>query len=133
MTGDRSDEVYGQFPLRDFLKFDLERGAGRSVAHLDVAERHLNPNGVVHGGVIYTLVDTAMGSATMSVLDRGLFCASIETQIRYLRPITSGTVMAQAEVLRAGRRIVQLEARVFVDGATEPAATASGSFAVIRP
>ena len=39
---------------------------------LDVAERHLNPHGVVHGGVVFTLVDTAMGQATMDAIEDGM-------------------------------------------------------------
>jgi len=124
------DPGYSEFPLRTFLDFTIDDGIdGEAVAALDVNDRHLNPNGVVHGGVVFTLVDTAMGRATMSVLDEGRICASIEVAVRYLRPITGGRLVATASVLRAGRRIVHLEGRVTVDGDDRPVAVVQASFA----
>jgi len=127
------DPEYSEFPLRTFLDFTIDDGIdGEAVAALDVNDRHLNPNGVVHGGVVFTLVDTAMGRATMSVLDEGRICASIEVAVRYLRPINGGRLVATASVLRAGRRIVHLEGRVTVDGDDRPVAVVQASFAVLE-
>jgi len=127
------DPEYSEFPLRTFLDFTIDDGiGGEAVAALDVSDRHLNPNGVVHGGVVFTLVDTAMGRATMSVLEEGRICASIEVAVRYLRPITGGRLVATASVLQAGRRIVHLEGRVTVDGDDRPVAVVQASFAVLE-
>ena len=129
------DPGYSEFPLRTFLDFTIDDGIdGEAVAALDVNDRHLNPNGVVHGGVVFTLVDTAMGRATMSVLDEGRICASIEVAVRYLRPINGGRLVATASVLRAGRRIVHLEGRVTVDDDDDdrPVAVVQASFAVLE-
>ena len=127
------DPGYSEFPLRTFLDFTIDDGIdGEAVAALDVSDRHLNPNGVVHGGVVFTLVDTAMGRATMSVLEEGRICASIEVAVRYLRPINGGRLVATASVLRAGRRIVHLEGRVTVDGDDRPVAVVQASFAVLE-
>tara|TARA_B100000586_G_scaffold175911_1_gene128617 strand:- start:295 stop:690 length:396 start_codon:yes stop_codon:yes gene_type:complete len=127
------DPGYSEFPLRTFLDFTIDDGIdGEAVAALDVNDRHLNPNGVVHGGVVFTLVDTAMGRATMSVLEEGRICASIEVAVRYLRPINGGRLVATASVLRAGRRIVHLEGRVTVDGDDRPVAVVQASFAVLE-
>ena len=127
------DPGYSEFPLRTFLDFTIDDGIdGEAVAALDVNDRHLNPNGVVHGGVVFTLVDTAMGRATMSVLDEGRICASIEVAVRYLRPINGGRLVATASVLRAGRRIVHLEGRVTVDDDDRPVAVVQASFAVLE-
>ncbi len=127
------DPEYSEFPLRTFLDFTIDDGiGGEAVAALDVSDRHLNPNGVVHGGVVFTLVDTAMGRATMSVLEEGRICASIEVAVRYLRPITGGRLVATASVLQAGRRIVHLEGWVTVDGDDRPVAVVQASFAVLE-
>ena len=122
------DPEYSEFPLRTFLDFTIDDGIdGEAVVALDVSDRHLNPNGVVHGGVVFTLVDTAMGRATMSVLEEGRICASIEVAVRYLRPINGGRLVATSSVLRAGRRIVHLEGRVTVDGDDRPVAVVQAS------
>lgn len=124
---------YGQFPLRSFLGFDVrEVGKGIAEATSEVADHHLNPNGVVHGAVMFALIDTAMGKATMSILGSGEYCASIESSVRYLQSVKSGRLIARVRVLKAGRRVVQLEGRVTVDGSDDPVLVASGSFAVIR-
>ncbi len=126
------DPDYGTFPLRSFLGFDFVVVApGRVTATLDVTEKHLNPNGVVHGGVLFTLVDTAMGRATMSVLDENQACASIEASSRFLRPVGAGKLVADVSVLRAGRRVVHLEGRVAKAGEDRPVALMTGSFAVL--
>jgi len=118
------DPDYGGFPLKAFLGLEIEDGdPGQAEAWLDVGVDHLNPNDLVHGGVVLTLVDTAMGRASMSVLDEGLFRASIEVSVRFLR--------ARVQVLHAGRRIVHPEGRVSVDVEGKPVAAVSGSFAVL--
>ena len=133
MAVDTGAEGHDVFPLRSFLDFDVRDGPdGAAVAFLDVDDRHLNPNGIVHGGVVFTLADTAMGRSTMAVLGDGQICASIEVSVRYLRPIPGGRLVATASVLRAGRRIVHLECSVTVDDDDRPVAVLQGSFAVLE-
>ena len=133
MAVDTGADGYDAFPLQSFLDFDVRDGPdGAVVAFLEVDDRHLNPNGIVHGGVVFTLADTAMGRATMAVLVDGQICASIEVSVRYLRPIPGGRLVATASVLRAGRRIVHLECGITVDGDDRPVAVLQGSFAVLE-
>lgn len=103
---------------------------GHSVASVEITPELHNPNGVVHGAVLFALADTSMGAATMSTLDTGLACASIEVHIRFLRPVANGRLTAQTDVVKGGRRVVQLDSRI-VDHEGTLVATASGSFAVI--
>ena len=129
---DPTDPEYGRFPLGTYLSVTVDdERPGEAEASIDVGERHLNPNGFVHGGVVFTLVDTAMGRATIFVLDEGSYCASIEVSVRFLRAVTEGRMTARVTVLQAGRRIVQQEGRVTVDGEDRPIVSASGSFAVL--
>ncbi len=124
-------DEYGQFPLRSFLGIDLEDvEPGRVVARVEISDDLLNPNGSVHGGVIFTMVDTAMGMAAMSVLDEGQFCTTIEIQIRFLRPAVSGHLEATVVVVKPGRKIIHLEARVH-DAETRLIATGAATFAVL--
>jgi acyl-CoA thioesterase len=118
------------FWLKEQLGFTIEHGEGRAVATIDCDDRHLNPHGAVHGAVIFALVDTAMGAATMSVLDEDSWCATIEIHTRFLAPVFGGRLEAAVEVVRAGRRIVHLDATV-TDHQEQAVAKASGSFAVI--
>lgn len=106
-----------------------EPGTGLAVVEAGPALH--NPNGYVHGAVLFAMVDTAMGAATLSTLDEGLACASIEVHLRFLRSVTEGRLTAEVSVIKGGSRIVQLEGRVH-DNSQDLVATASGSFAVVN-
>ena len=104
---------------------------GVGFAHVDIGPDHLNPNGVVHGAVLFALVDTAMGKATMSVIDDpGRYCASIEVSLRFIRPAVAGRVTAAVTVVKRGRTVVHLEGRVVGDD-DRLVATADGTFAIL--
>lgn len=121
------------FWLQEQLGFTIDKGEGRAVASIDCDHRHLNPHGAVHGAVIFALVDTAMGAATMSVLDESSWCATIEIHLRFLDAVFGGRLRAEVDVVKAGRRVVHLDAAV-TDDRGRVVSRASGSFAVIpRP
>ncbi len=120
------------FPLKEFLGFKIERGEASGTATLELDDHHMNPNAVAHGSVAFTLMDTAMGAAVMSVIPDGNSCATIEIHSRFHRAAVSGSLTATASVMTAGRRIVHLEART-VDSDGRLVASATGSFAVIAP
>jgi acyl-CoA thioesterase len=127
-----SDASPVSFPLQEFLGMSMGDSSDGAVARIDIDERHLNPNGVAHGAVLFAMVDTAMGKATMEVVDEGCYCASIEVQLRFLRPGGVGVHEAVATVVKPGRTVVHLEAKLTgPDG--RMVATATGTFAVIRP
>ncbi len=125
-------EEYGDFALKRFLGMELsgdEPGVG--LAHVDVGADHLNPNGVVHGAVLFALVDTAMGKATMSALEEpGRYCASIEVSLRFIRPAVAGRLTATANVVKRGRSVVHLDGRIVGDD-QRLIATAAGTFAIL--
>jgi uncharacterized protein (TIGR00369 family) len=125
------DEAYGDFPLKRHLGLELDGDApGHARASITVRDEHLNPNGVVHGAVLFAMVDTAMGKATMSVLPGGRFCASVDVQLRFIRPGRSGVLVAEVEVLKRGRSVVHLQGGIRDEDGTL-IATSSGTFAVI--
>ena len=82
-------------PFAELVGFTLragQRGSGTSAAAVDVRPGLLNPNGVVHGGVLFTLADTAMGAALYTTLAPGENCATIEIKIHFLQPVTKWPV-----------------------------------------
>jgi uncharacterized protein (TIGR00369 family) len=125
---------YGDFPLRAFLGMTLTgEDDGIGIARVEAGPDHMNPNGVVHGAVLFALVDTAMGKATMSVIDEpDTYCASIEVSLRFIRPALDGPLTATASVIKRGRNVVHLEARVTAAD-DRLVASAAGSFAIMRP
>src|SRR5208282_1205155 len=82
-----------------------EAKPGRVVMRMRVDKRHMQVHGVVHGGVLAALADTAGGLATYMACPRGTRVATIEMKINYLEAVEGGTVTAEAEVVRLGRHI----------------------------
>lgn len=126
------------FELARFCNLVIDEvGDGCCLGHVDVdLDRHANPNGVVHGAILFALVDTTMGAATMDVIrsmqGESAMCASIEVHVRFLRAVSAGDLRAETRVIKAGRRVVQLDSTVTDDDGVV-VATASGSFAVLGP
>jgi uncharacterized protein (TIGR00369 family) len=112
----------GSLPLNTIagtLGYDVaEATSGRVIVTLDPTDRHLNPAGTVHGGLAATLLDSCMGLAIQSTLDKGVAQTTVEFKISLVRPITpqTGPIRAEGSVLNCGRRIGTAEGRI-VDGA----------------
>jgi len=100
-------------PLAELLGIRAETlGEGEARVGLTLSDDHLNPYGVVHGGVVCSLVDTAMGAALVSRLEPGERCTTLEIKINYLAPATEGDLAAEARLVQRTRRVGVLEARV---------------------
>jgi acyl-CoA thioesterase len=131
MSDERSDPGVGAFAeLLGARRTDMGEGSCRF--ELQAGPHHLNPHGVVHGGVVYSLVDYAMGGALTSSLAPGERCATLEIKINYLAAATAGPLAALATVVDRTTRIGVLEARV-TDGAGRLVALATGSFYIQAP
>jgi uncharacterized protein (TIGR00369 family) len=87
-----------------------------------------NPIGVVHGGLVCTLADSATGCAVHTTLAAGIGYTSIDLTLNYLRPVTldSGPLTATGRVVKPGRRVATATAEVH-DGAGRLVATASSN------
>jgi uncharacterized protein (TIGR00369 family) len=85
---------------------------------LELGERHLQPFGIVHGGVIATLIDTATFWAGFMRLPEDAGLVNVDLKLNYLKAVASGQLRTEGRCLRAGRQISYAEARVF-DGKNE--------------
>lgn len=118
-------------PYADLIGLELgESEDGRSTCWLSVAERHLNPHRVVHGAVLYALADTGMGAALYPSLSPGEICATIEIKINYYRPVSSGEIRCQTEVVYRGRRVANLESSIYVE--ERLVAKANGTYSIFK-
>ena len=79
---------------------------------LDLAERHLQPFGIVHGGVLATLIDTATFWAGFMRLPEDAGLVNVDLKLNYLKAVASGHLRAEGRCLRAGRQISYAEASV---------------------
>jgi uncharacterized protein (TIGR00369 family) len=79
---------------------------------LDTDQCHLQPFGIVHGGAIATLIDTATFWSAFLRLPEDAGLVNIDLKLNYLKSIRSGRMVAEGRCLRAGRSINYAEARV---------------------
>jgi uncharacterized protein (TIGR00369 family) len=89
---------------------------GSAQLELDATERHLNRAGTVHGGVLATLVDMAMGQALRSRTEENDVPATSQLTVTYLRPGKPGRLVVNAEVRKQGENLSVCEADVEQDG-----------------
>ena len=97
------------------LGYDVTEVAdGRVVVTVKPSDAHLNPAGTVHGGFAATLLDSCMGLAVWSTLEKGLGQTTLEFKISLVRPITpeTGIIRAEGVVLNRGRRVGTAEGRI---------------------
>ena len=83
--------------------------------------------GVVHGGVTATLADVAMGHGAAPYVDGVQQCVTVESKIQYLSPARGERLEAESRVLKSGRSLIIMEARVTCDG--KLVAFATGTYA----
>ncbi len=89
---------------------------GSASIRFEAREEHLNPAGTLHGGVLATLVDTAMGQAVRSATDDDDVPATSQLTVTYLRPGTPGPLEITAKVRTRGEHLTVCEADVEQDG-----------------
>jgi uncharacterized protein (TIGR00369 family) len=91
-----------------------EARPGEAVFECTPDESMFNPIGLIHGGLVCTLTDSAAGCAVQTTLDAGFGFTSIDITVNYLRPVTldSGTLRAAGRVVKPGRRVAFAAAEV---------------------
>jgi len=86
---------------------------GMGAVHLHVDARLYHGQQIVHGGVIFTLADTAMSMALMSLLPPNTPFSTIEAKINYIRPVRTGEISAEATTIHHGRSTAVMECSVY--------------------
>ncbi|HLF25230.1 MAG TPA: PaaI family thioesterase [Anaerolineae bacterium] len=85
---------------------------GQAVIEFEAGERHTNPMGTLHGGVLCDIADAAMGLAYASTLGEGESFTTLELKINFLKPIWKARLRALGAVVRSGRTIGLVECHV---------------------
>jgi acyl-CoA thioesterase len=96
------------------LKFASAR-EGYAELLLPVKKEIMNSNGVVHGGMYYTLCDLAASTALEATPAEGHFYVTHDINVSILKSANTGVLTAKAEVLKSGKRMASVESRVYND------------------
>jgi len=102
---------------------------GRTRYELTVGPNHLNKRGVAHGGVVASLLDTALGAAVITSMAPEEWTGTLELSVQFREPVLPGVITAEGRVARRGRSIAFAEGEIR-DPAGRILATAHGVWTI---
>jgi uncharacterized protein (TIGR00369 family) len=91
----------------------VEMDVGMATIELDLSMVHLQPFGLVHGGVIATIIDTATFWAVFMGIPEDAGLVNVDLKLNYLKSVTKGRLRAEGRSIREGKTICYSEARVY--------------------
>lgn len=129
-------EISKNFGILHLLGMRIVKAqAGVGQVSIQVDGRLMHSQQAVHGGVIFTIADTAMSMALMSVILEGSPFATIEAKINFMLPVRSGELLAEGTLVHKGRSTAVVEATVYNinEGQQQAIAKVLGTFYIGRP
>jgi acyl-coenzyme A thioesterase 13 len=102
---------------------------GRTRYELTVGPQHLNKRGVAHGGVVTSLLDTALGAAVVASIRTEEWTGTLELSVQFREPVFPGLITAEGRVARRGRTVAFSEGEIR-DAAGKILATAHGVWTI---
>ena len=115
-------------PFLKHLGIEVESaGPGTATLLLPVRKELMRNDGIIHGGAIASVIDSAFAFAIIPMLADNERTVTVDLTIHYLRPLSGGAAKATARVVRAGRRVITVSADLF-DENEKLAATALSTY-----
>ncbi len=100
-------------PIAKLIGFTVTLAdSGRAVVEFQATERHANPMGTLHGGVLCDIADAAMGIAYASNLNEGETFTTLEMKINFIKPVWNARLVATGSVIKQGKTIGLVECDV---------------------
>ncbi|MBW2352738.1 MAG: PaaI family thioesterase [Deltaproteobacteria bacterium] len=100
-------------PFFTLLSMDiLSLDPCRSVLKIEIKEKHLQPYGMVHGGVYSSMIDAACFWAGYTEVEEPLGLITVEMKLNYLSPASEGIFLAEGSVIKTGKTLCLSEAFV---------------------
>ncbi len=111
---DALKQIVNTSPYPDHMNMSLaDIRQDHAVIAMTLGRRHLQPYGIVHGGVIATLIDTATFWAAFMRLPQDAGLVNVDLKLNYLQPVIEGKLRAEGFCIRPGRTLSYAEARVW--------------------
>jgi uncharacterized protein (TIGR00369 family) len=124
----RVEQMRAAVPFLSLLGIEVESvGAGTATLLLPVREELTRNDGIIHGGAVASVIDSAFAFAIIPLLAENERTVTVDLTIHYLRPLSGGTSRTEARVVRVGRRVITVSAELF-DENEKLAATALSTY-----
>ena len=105
---------------------------GRALLRVVIQPSHLNADGIVHGVVLPAIADGAMGNALRTLNGADAQVLTAEVHLHYLRPVHSGSLLAEGRVIQSGRRLSFAEVEIRDESSGKLVCRGSGVFVIDR-
>jgi uncharacterized protein (TIGR00369 family) len=105
--------IVNRCPYFDLLSMEIRSLAmGKSRLEVRVQEKHLQPFGIVHGGVFSSIVDAAAFWAVYPLLEEGIGLTTVELKLNFLAPASEGNLVAKGRSIRIGKTLCLAQASI---------------------
>lgn len=106
------EEIYKNMPYYSTIGMDVKEIANGKARIELIMRTELSQNGMIHGGVLASMIDASCACAAFSSSNFEGFVTTIDLQVSYLKPVSKGKVTALAECLRAGKKVLFCESKI---------------------
>ncbi|MHA1671920.1 MAG: PaaI family thioesterase [Promethearchaeota archaeon] len=104
--------IYDQMPYYSTIGMNVKEIANGKARIELIMREELSQNGMIHGGVLASMIDASCACAAFSATNFVGFVTTIDLQVSYLKPVSKGTIIASAECLRAGKNVLFCESKI---------------------
>ena len=106
-------KVVNQSPYFSLLSMEImELQWGTSLLEIQLAEKHLQPFGFVHGGAIASIMDAATFWAVFPQVENGMGLTTVEIKVNFLAPAQKGRLVAKGRCIRLGKTLALGDAEI---------------------
>ncbi|HYB10797.1 MAG TPA: PaaI family thioesterase [Alphaproteobacteria bacterium] len=123
--------VERDLPLARWLGFSAEAiGEGKATIRLPFRKDFVRPGGTIAGPAMMALADCAMYAAVLGARGDAIMAVTSNLSIHFLRAPKPVDMVAEAELLRMGRRLAVVEVTLYSAGDEKPVAHIAGTYAL---
>ncbi len=106
-------KIFHRVPYVNLLKMELsDIKSGEAVLELEIRDELKQPQGLLHGGAISSLIDTATAFAAATMLEEGENAFTSNLTVHFLRSVRKGKIKCKAKVIKDGKRLITVSAEV---------------------
>lgn len=99
-------KLVGSAPWYRLIGMEIKRGENEILVEIQVEEKHLQALGMVHGGAIASILDSAIGlNINKELIEKGKFAITSQLNVHYLKPVSRGKITAKAKPLFIGSKV----------------------------